>query len=165
MSLEYSHSAIYSWSCLRRAPAACFSLTRLWTTFLVLRSGNTPAATRQQLWPPPKTITDVCTPKYIGESAYQPYSFFFALCSFRETVCLIETLPPTTLFDFHIAHASEESGPTWSVRFAEDAAAPVVVDAGSDLYDQQVEEQMAAAAALVRKSSDCQSVCFRKSSQ
>lgn len=55
------------------------------------------------------------------------------------------------LWDFHVEDASEESGPTWSVRFAEDEAAPIVIDAGTDMYDQQVEEQMAAAAALVRK--------------
>lgn len=55
------------------------------------------------------------------------------------------------LCDFHVEDASEEFGPTWSVRFAEDEAAPIVIDAGADMYDQQVEEQMAAAAALVRK--------------
>eukprot|EP00752_Nemacystus_decipiens_P014608 g13008.t1 len=49
------------------------------------------------------------------------------------------------------AHASEDSESTWSVRFAEDAGAPIIIDAGSDMYDQQVEEQMAAAAALVDK--------------
>lgn len=52
---------------------------------------------------------------------------------------------------FRVAQASENSGSNWSVRFAEDAEAPLVIDAGSDMYDQQVEEQMAAAAALVRK--------------
>lgn len=49
----------------------------------------------------------------------------------------------------HAAHTPEDPGPTWSVRFAEDEAAPIVIDAGSHMYDQQVEEQMAAAAALV----------------
>lgn len=52
----------------------------------------------------------------------------------------------------YIAHASEDSGPTWSVKFDGDAAAPLIIDAGSGMYDQQVEEQMAAAAAQVRTS-------------
>ncbi|CAN0163764.1 unnamed protein product [Ectocarpus sp. 12 AP-2014] len=40
----------------------------------------------------------------------------------------------------------------WSVKFREDGAAAIIVDdAGKDLYDAQVEEQMAAAAAQVEK--------------
>lgn len=35
------------------------------------------------------------------------------------------------------------------MRFTEDEEVPLIIDAGSDMYDQQVEEQMAAAAALV----------------
>eukprot|EP00903_Cladosiphon_okamuranus_P016164 g14917.t1 len=49
------------------------------------------------------------------------------------------------------AHAAEDSGSHWSVKFVQDANAPIVIDAGSNMYDQQVEEQMAAAAALVDK--------------
>ncbi|CAN0203903.1 unnamed protein product, partial [Ectocarpus fasciculatus] len=57
------------------------------------------------------------------------------------------------ILDDLVVFDSEGAGTdAWSVKFREDGAAAIIVDdAGKDLYDAQVEEQMAAAAAQVEK--------------
>ncbi|CAM9463487.1 unnamed protein product [Ectocarpus sp. 6 AP-2014] len=56
------------------------------------------------------------------------------------------------LDDLVVFDSTDAGTDAWSVKFREDGATVIIVDdAGKDLYDAQVEEQMAAAAAQVEK--------------